>query len=78
MTKLKPCPFCGNEVSMVLVDDSGNIRDPDYGATDYAIYHPGKDPYKNGCVLETLPEDVVTRGIYNTEEECAEAWNRRI
>ena len=26
MAELKPCPFCGGEVSLVLCDDEGNLH----------------------------------------------------
>ena len=28
--ELKPCPFCGGKVSLVLCDDEGNLHDEAY------------------------------------------------
>ena len=34
--KLRPCPFCGGEVSLVLCDDEGNLHDESYKAHPYS------------------------------------------
>ena len=30
MDKLKPCPFCGAKIKIVICDDEGNIHDTEY------------------------------------------------
>ena len=30
MAELKPCPFCGGKVGLVLCDDEGNMHDEAY------------------------------------------------
>ena len=34
--KLKPCPFCGGNVSIILCDDEGNLRDEAYREHPYS------------------------------------------
>ena len=36
MTELKPCPFCGGKVSLVLCDDEGNLHDEAYRERPYS------------------------------------------
>lgn len=35
MAELKPCPFCGGKVSIVLCDDEGNLHDEAYRERPY-------------------------------------------
>ena len=35
MAELKPCPFCGGEVSLVPCDDEGNLHDEAYREHPY-------------------------------------------
>ena len=37
MAELKPCPFCGSEVSLVLCDDEGNLHDEAYRERPYNV-----------------------------------------
>lgn len=36
MAELKPCPFCGGKVSLVLCDDEGNLHDEAYREHPYS------------------------------------------
>ena len=36
MNDLKPCPFCGGKVSLVLCDDEGNLHDEAYREHPYS------------------------------------------
>ena len=66
--KLKPCPFCGNEV--VIIDD--------YNPRLYRPIKNGKyyiSCYDCGIMMGY---DTDYGGQFNTEKEAIEAWNRRI
>lgn len=67
MKKLKPCPFCGNEEGLEVLDQN-ELEGPD---------DPVKNPYfvvvcsidKGGCGSSS--------GYFPKPEKAAEAWNRR-
>lgn len=81
--KLKPCPFCGGKVSLVLCDDEGNLHDEAYRERPYSGIgfmlrhtHEGNP----SCPIASYECDGGILGgvyIYDTEERAAEAWNRR-
>lgn len=59
--ELKPCPFCGNLAHIY-----------------HTVYPSGYTAYKVCCIHET--DCYLNNGIpadFETEEEAAEAWNRR-
>ena len=62
MTELKPCPFCGGAVTMVL-----------NGAEhSYFVYHKGFEP----CLINEpfeIPMNAVVKNIIDAER----VWNRR-
>lgn len=72
-----PCPFCGGEVSVVVLDDEGNIRDEEYerdpySGLSYAVAHD--DP--NGvCPIATY--DGPLPWLYDSRDSVAHVWNRR-
>lgn len=84
MDKLKPCPFCGGQPSIVPCDDEGNLHDEDYVLRPYSglgfvIRHTHED--NPGCPIAIYEVDGGIVGgvyIYDTEEQAAEAWNRRV
>ena len=48
MAELKPCPFCGGEVSLVPCDDEGNLHDEAYREHPYSglgfmLHHAHED-----------------------------------
>ena len=61
MTDLKPCPFCGCEMSIAIMDyNLVKIK-------HYSIVHPN-----NGCILENYEScETSARG------ELVDKWNRR-
>ena len=83
MTELKPCPFCGGKVNLVLCDNEGNLHDYGYREHPYSGLafmlchtHEGSPD----CPIASYECDGVIFGgvhIYDTEEEAAETWNRR-
>lgn len=79
-TELKPCPFCGNKdlefTDMHELEACGNA-DTDMcpvTSSEPDKYCPQKSVIcgilKGGCGAHS--------GFYSTEEEAAEAWNRRV
>lgn len=83
MDELKPCPFCGGKVSLVLCDDEGNLHDEAYREHPYSglgfmIHHAHEENPE--CPIASYECDGGILGgvhIYDTEEQAAEAWNRR-
>lgn len=78
MEKLKPCPFCGNEMLDISnvrdCEDCGNFEQEDV----CPAFEPGKfcnmvfvvcSFYKGGCGASS--------GWRKTCEEAIDAWNRR-
>lgn len=82
--KLKPCPFCGSKVSLVLCDDEGNLHDEAYREHPYSglgfmLHHAHEENPE--CPIASYECDGGILGrvyIYDTEEQAAEAWNRRV
>lgn len=84
MAELKPCPFCGGEISLVLCDDEGNLHDESYRERPYSglgfmLHHAHEDNPE--CPIASYECDGGILGgvyIYDTEEQAVEAWNRRV
>ena len=84
MNELKPCPFCGGKVSIILCDDEGNLHDESYREHPYSglgfmLHHAHEDNPE--CPIASYECDGGILGgvyIYDTEEQAAEAWNRRV
>lgn len=81
--ELKPCPFCGGKVSLVLCDDEGNLHDEasyrerPYSGLGFMLHHAYEE--NPGCPIASYGYDGGILGvyIYGMEERAAEAWNRR-
>lgn len=68
MAELKPCPFCGGEISLVL-----------YSGFGFMLHHAHEDNPE--CPIASYECDGGILGgvyIYGTEEQAVEAWNRRV
>lgn len=63
MDELRPCPFCGGIVEMLRTNDNKNRPFPrcKYGS----------------LLVPPCPASSIISWAYSTEEEAAEAWNRR-
>lgn len=71
--KLKPCPFCGSETAPEIYTLAElNCRD-----TDEPEYERESEIYAVACNYSRGGCGASTGGIRETEEEAAEAWNRR-
>lgn len=83
MVELKPCPFCGCEIKIIVCDDEGNEHGADYeqdpwSGLGYMLYHDITDDPEEKCpIARHQYEGVMGVFIYDTREEAAEAWNRR-
>ena len=81
--KLKPCPFCGAEIRIIVCDDEGNIHDTEYennpwSGLGHMLYHDITDIPSGKCPIARHEyEGIMGVWIYDTREEAAEAWNRR-
>lgn len=68
MSELKPCPFCGERCHIWKVETP-------------RLYRPSRNHQYcvvcNGCdLLFGFDEDY--GGVFDTEQEAVEAWNRRV
>lgn len=76
MAELKPCPFCGGEVSMALTG---------HGNTNWFFITRGHSKTKNNCKCRLFMEsDRYFLGCLDTKEgkervmkDLVEAWNTR-
>lgn len=84
MDKLRPCPFCGGLAKIVLCDDEGNLHNEDYALKPYSgvgfmIRHTHEENPQCPIAIYEVDGGIVGGVyIYDTEEQAAEAWNRRI
>lgn len=83
MNKLKPCPFCGGEATVIICDDEGNVHDKEYetnhwSGLGYMIGHSHEENPK--CPIAKYSDDGAEMGvwIYDTKAEAIEAWNGRV
>lgn len=76
--KLKPCPFCGGEVSAVVLDEEGNVRDEEYERDPYSglSYAVAHDDPNGACPIATY--DAPLPWLYDSRDSVAHVWNRRV
>ena len=77
MEELKTCPFCGGEVSVVVLDEEGNIRDEEYERDPYSglRYAVAHDDPNGECPIATCDEPLPW--LYDSRDGMAHVWNRR-
>lgn len=76
MSRLKPCPFCGGEVSLALTGQ---------GSTNWLFVTRGHSKHKKNCTCRLFMEsDRYFIGCADSKEaaqraktDLIEAWNRR-
>jgi hypothetical protein len=78
--KLKPCPWCGRNISMIVTNDEGNHKPDDYADDPWAglgfvLSHECND--KLYCPIATHEGEDLGAIIYDTAEEAAAIWNTR-
>lgn len=79
---LAPCPFCGGSAKIVVCDDEGNSHGEEYRSNPwsgltFAIVHDETCGHED-CPIATDEGEMLGRYTYDTEEEAADAWNRRV
>lgn len=83
MNKLKPCPFCGNKVSILISDDEGNIHNDDYtedpySGLAYSIGHIYEDAIMCPIAMHQDNGGLLGVLLFDTIEEAINIWNKRI
>jgi hypothetical protein len=78
--KLKPCPFCGQEVDIGISDDEGNYRDEEYendpwSGLSFTLIHEHEDSVE--CPIATHHQEILGSRLYESREEVTRAWNKR-
>lgn len=80
MDKLKPCPFCGENVDLGVSDDEGNMRDEEYESDPWSelsfmLIHEYQDDIE--CPIATHYGEILGSRLYESREEAAKAWSTR-
>lgn len=81
--ELKPCPFCGAKIRIMVCDRWGNLCDLEYendpwSGLGYMLYHEITDDPTGKCPIAGHEgEGEMGVWFYDTREEAIEAWNRR-
>lgn len=73
------CPFCGEEIEILICDAEGNIHSKEYeknpwSGLRYAIGHSTEKE----CPIATFDEEILGTYLYETRQELIEKWNRRV
>lgn len=79
---MKPCPFCGGKVSVEIMDEYGrflgnsdNVQVCGFVGVSFVYYHPiSKSP---DCIIARDYTDPEGLTLFETEEDCIKAWNKR-
>ena len=81
MINLKPCPFCGELISIGWCDDEGNIKDEAYAEDPYSglrFYLKHETFWGTECPIATHKGEFIGSQSYDEKEEAIDAWNRRV
>ena len=78
--ELKPCPFCGGKVKLLVMDDEFNIHDEEYAkrpfsGLQYGLSHAVEE--NEDCPIANFDGEMLGNYGYETKQEAIEAWNRR-
>jgi len=80
MEELKPCPFCGREISIDVRDEEGNLRNEKYlndpwSGVSFSISHPLLGNLN--CPIANHDGEQVGCLLFDSKEKLAECWNHR-
>lgn len=78
--ELKPCPFCGGKIDLLILDDEFNVHSAEYekapfSGLQYGLCHPEGE--KEECPISTFYGELLGVYCYDTKADAAKAWNRR-
>lgn len=80
-SRLKLCPFCGEEIEIVPLDKDLTVMGDDFlcnhpnHVIGFALYHAEKDD--NDCAIANYGDTFIGAMIYDTIDEAVERWNIR-
>lgn len=80
--RLELCPFCGDEIEIVPLDDDLTLLNDDFiekhpsHVIGFGLYHPEK--HENNCAIANYGDAYIGAKVYDTIEEAIEQWNCRI
>ena len=80
MDRLKPCPFCGEDINLGISDDEGNSRDEEYennpwSGLSFTLIHEYQDDIE--CPIATHWGETLGALLYDSKEEAIRIWNAR-
>ncbi len=78
--ELKPCSFCGGKAFIIVCDNEGNHKPPEYeddpwSGLGFLLYHSEKE--NSDCPIAHDADCQCGMMIYDSREKAAEAWNHR-
>ena len=74
--ELKPCPFCGGKAKIVCCEY--NMSNIYQSGPEYRIIHSHEENMNCPIAQYGIYDALIGVYTYNTKQEAAEAWNRRV
>ncbi len=79
MEPIKGCPWCGELPQIVVCDEEGNIKTPEYeqepwSGLTFGLIHPAESGL---CPIYVADKAILGNWLYDTRDEAIAAWNAR-